>query len=333
MKAITSYGFVLIAMLIFLLSIVPCAAQVPAPIFRLFDHKSGIHFYTADENRKLEAIGAGWTYEGVAAYGLDQQTSDWTPLYVFVLPLRFGEKDKQFIGNVFNYVTSESEKLQLLQSPATPYGEGGVAASHWAFDASGITGYVASKPVPGTVPLYKLYHPPVFTDSFAKGARDCLFNCNDVLLTTSVDEKAAHLAQHGYKFVNIVGYVWPQAPTVAFKHTPKIPLDTAGKKTFNPDTDLLNRGCTRSAVGVYNCSSVAGYEACEIYRKQGKANACSTTANLKVQAAMEKLLFSLGCSRFLARPDEFICKTQKSYDLCETYVQNGHAKRCLLTKQ
>lgn len=110
---------------------------------------------------------------------------------------------------------------------------------------------------------------------------------------------------------------------------PKIAL---GKGGLDADTDLLKRGCTRPAVGSYKCPTIGGYEACETYRKSGKVQACSTSANEKVQAAMDKLLFSVGCSRFLGRPDEFLCKTQKGLDLCETYHKNGKLKKCMLAK-
>jgi hypothetical protein len=98
------------------------------------------------------------------------------------------------------------------------------------------------------------------------------------------------------------------------------------------DTVLLKRGCTRPGPGTYSCPTIAAYEACEIYRNQGVVKACATSANEKVQAAMDKLLFSVGCSRFLGRPDEFLCKTQKGLDLCETYRKNGKLKKCTLTK-
>jgi hypothetical protein len=112
----------------------------------------------------------------------------------------------------------------------------------------------------------------------------------------------------------------------------KVPQIVTGKPTRDADTDLLQRGCTRPAVGTYKCPTIGGYEACETYRKIGKVQACSTSANEKVQAAMDKLLFSVGCSRFLNRPDEFLCKTQKGLDLCETYHKNGKLKKCMAAK-
>ena len=44
-------------------------------------------------------------------------------------------------------------------------------------------------------------------------------------------------------------------------------------------------------------------------------------------------LYRLGCTRFLGRPDEFLCKTPKSFNLCEAYRRNKTAKKCLMAKQ
>jgi hypothetical protein len=100
-----------------------------------------------------------------------------------------------------------------------------------------------------------------------------------------------------------------------------------------PDRDLANRGCRRNGVGYYACPTLIGYEACEVYRKSGKAKACSTTAEVVKQQAMDKDLFSVGCNRFLGRPDEFVCKTKKAVVACEAYRQKGQAKKCLLITQ
>ena len=44
---------------------------------------------------------------------------------------------------------------------------------------------------------------------------------------------------------------------------------------------------------------------------------------------MEKELYSIGCKRFLDRPDEFRCVTQPALDACTVYLKNGQAKKCL----
>ncbi|HKP46845.1 MAG TPA: hypothetical protein VJT50_09615 [Pyrinomonadaceae bacterium] len=320
------------------------------PFYRLFAHTTGIHFYTIDVNRKQEAMGGGWSSEGVAAHILNQQAPGTVPLYVLVTNYRF-DKERTHGDAVFGYTTNEQERDTLLNSPYTSAMLGGAVygGSKWILDATGIAGYIAATPLPGTVPLYRLYHPPDFgpdeTEDHSIIAmanfshfRRCLFNAYDNLYTTNEKEKASALKLHGYKFVRIEGYVWPQPTTVSM--LPPAPPKPAGPKivpgsnpTANPDTDLLKGGCTRTGVGSYNCPTVSGYEACQAYKKNGKVQACATNADLSKQAAMDKELFSLGCTRFLGRPDEFICKTQKSFDACEVHRKNASAKRCAMAKQ
>ena len=113
----------------------------------------------------------------------------------------------------------------------------------------------------------------------------------------------------------------------------KVPPVGAGKTpSANPDTILLKQGCTRPAAGEYKCPTQASYEQCEVYRQQGRVKACSTPVNPLIQASIDKMLFNLGCNRFLGRADEFLCKTQKGLDLCNTYKNNGKLKNCILAK-
>ena len=190
----------------------------------------------------------------------------------------------------------------------------------------GIAFYVSGEQVPGTVPLYRLWLERTVVPSgqfyTPKPGEDGWY------YTTSEQEKNQALAA-GYKSPRKLGYIYssPQPPP-----PPGPKIDPSGP-TLDPDADLLRRGCTRPGPGAYDCPTIGGYEACEIYRAQGKVKGpCSTPANLKIQASMEKLLFSVGCSRFLGRPDEFLCKTQKGLDLCESYHKNGKLKKCMAAK-
>jgi hypothetical protein len=302
----------------------PSVANVATlPLYRLFAHSTGIHFYTIDETRKVVAMANGWTLEGVAAYVSDQPALGTVPLYVLVVPLSFADSaGDPMVGHTFTYTTNEQEKNNLLASPPVANRAGGTN-NRWRLDGNGIAGYVAPTKLSGTVPLYKLYHPERLEEYNSK-QKNCLFGSYDNLYTTSQKEMSEAISQHGYQFIGIAGYVWPQATSTS--STP--PISVGSAPAVNPDTDLLKRGCTRPGVGSYKCPTIAGYEACERYRKNGKVTACTTSANEKVQAAMEKLLFSVGCSRFLGRPDEFLCKTQKGKDLCETYRKNGTANEC-----
>ena len=316
----------------------PPAGVPTVPLYRLFAPSTGIHFYTTDENRKQESLGSGWNSEGIAAHILNQQAPGTVPLFVLLEKLRFDHEE----GNpIFGYTTSEQDKDQLLQNTGdtgcgyVKTGDGGV----WHLDGNGIAGYIASTQLTGTVPLYHLYHPPMFgpdeieRDNPIQMAnfrhfRRCRPSSYDAFYTINEAEKNKALSTYGYKFVRIEGYVWPQPATLdgTIKKTPKV---GPGKPVGDADTVLLKWGCTRPASGAYNCPTIAGYEACENYLTRGDVTACSTSANQKVQAAMEKELFFIGCSRFLNRPDEFRCKTQKSFDLCETYRKNGTLKKCL----
>ena len=185
--------------------------------------------------------------------------------------------------------------------------------------------YVSGKQVPGTVPLYRLWLERTVVPSgqfyTPKLGEDGWY------YTTSEQEKNQALAA-GYKHPVVLGYIFasPQPPP------PPEPKIYPSGPAFDPDADLLRRGCTRPGLGSYNCPTIGGYEACEVYRKSGKVQACSTSADKQAQAAMDKDLFSVGCSRFLGRPDEFLCKTQKGLDLCETYYKNGKLKKCMLAK-
>jgi hypothetical protein len=133
------------------------------------------------------------------------------------------------------------------------------------------------------------------------------------------------ITNHGYKFVRIEGYVWPQPTTV-------MPHLSTGSTPLNADTDLLKRGCTREGIGIYNCPTVSSYAACQSYRNGGRVKMCHTSADLGKQAAMDKDLFNLGCKHFLGRPDEYLCQTPKSFDACEGYRKSGSAKKCLMAK-
>jgi hypothetical protein len=309
------------------------------PLFRLYAPSTGVHFYTVDVNRKQEALGSGWNLESIAAHILNQQAPGTVPLYVLSEKLRFDHEE----GNpIFGYTTSEEEKNQLLQNPGVSLLEGGYVKTGgggvWHLDGNGVAGYIASTQLFGTVPLFRLYHPPVLGPEESEGDvggaiqifnrvhyRKCLPGAYDNFYTTSKDEKDKALAQFGYKFFRIEGYVWPQATTV-------IPHVGPGKPPSDPDTDLLNQGCKRSGDGVYGCSTPSNFEACESYRRNGKVKSCWFSADQKVldqQAAMDKDLFSAGCKRFLDRPDEFTCKTPKALEACYIYLKKGQVKKCM----
>ena len=209
-----------------------------------------------------------------------------------------------------------STELNELELKTDQYG--------WS-KVSGIAFYVSGKQEKGMVPLYRLFLDRTVVPS---GQFYTPKNGEDGYFYTSNETEKNNAIAAGYKYPRVIGYIYSeqQPPPERVNNVPQI---STGKPAPDPDTDLLGRGCMRPGVGSYKCPTVAGFEACESYRQQGKVTACSTSANQKVQAAMEKQLYYVGCSRFLDRPDEFRCKTQKSLDLCETYRQNGKLTKCL----
>jgi uncharacterized protein DUF5648 len=306
----------------------PVQNVASVPLFRLYHKVSGIHFYTTDPDRKLNAIANGWTPEGIQAYVFNKQVPGTVPFFSLKITV-WGANEYQ---DVFGYTASKKDRDSLLNSPplASEFcgwsDASGTPRAKWTLEGNGIAGYIASQQLPGTVPLYALYHPK---DNSEK--KYCLQSEFDNWYTTSEKEMSNAITNHGYRFVGITGYVWPQPATIAEQpKQPVIPNNTGNKPAIDPEVDLLNRGCLRNSPGSYTCPTVVGYEACQAYKNRGSAKQCSTTADLNQQAAMEKGLYSLGCSRFLGRADQFMCKTKKSFDACELYRSRGVLSKCIM---
>lgn len=342
------------AFLLFVLALSSPAQTVQSvPFYRIFTHATGIHFWTTDINRKLSAQGAGWSDEGTPFYILNQQAAGTVPLYVLTIKLNFLSRNG--IGDVFLFTTREEERTTLLNSPMVDFMLGGYThdrGGKWFPDGTGMAGYIAATQLPGTVPLYRLYHPPAFGPEenitasvvlkVAGGGtkhRYCVFSDYDALLTINEQEKANALTQHGYQYVETLGYVWPSAMAVSMqpaKNTPKLPVST--DKPINVDTVLLKAGCLRVGmnVGQYGCANLGAFNACQSYLNAGLVKGCAYTATPAAKAAqkeMDEKLFSLGCTHFLGRSEEFLCKTPASYNACVYYRDNKKlAKRCEMAK-
>lgn len=174
----------------------------------------------------------------------------------------------------------------------------------------GIEGYLSPTQVPGTVPLYRLY----------RTSHDKHF------YTTDAAEKDGAISKLNYGLENIVGYV------SAVKTPGMTPLYRAYRPTVGKTID--DHFYTIKEVEKFGAIHNYGYAdegiACYVWTSAVMLSTLSTPLE---QAAMNKELLSLGCARFLARPDEFLCKTQKSFDACEVYRKNGKAKKCLMAKQ
>lgn len=81
----------------------------------------------------------------------------------------------------------------------------------------------------------------------------------------------------------------------------------------------------------YNCSSPAGYQMCEDFRKKGTAGVTKCNASFDVeQAKIDKALFGLGCKLSLGRSRNYICYSQSAMETCEMFKKNGKARACQL---
>lgn len=305
----------------------PVANVAAVPLTRLYHKTAGIHFYTIDQNRKLDAIANGWTPEGVQAWVFNKQVPGTVPLF----SLKITVWGAGFHEDVFGYTTSVKDRDSLLHSPPLVSGvcgdtdANGNPMSKWTLEGNGIACYIASKQLPGTIPLYALYHPK------SPDKQYCLQSDYDNWYTTSEKEMSNAITNHGYQYVGITGYVWPHPTTIDDQpQQSSIPNNTGNKPSVTPEVDLLNRGCLRNSPGSYTCPTAASYEACQAYKNRGAAKQCATTADLSAQAAMEKTLYSVGCSRFLGRADQFMCKTKKSFDSCEGYRAHGVVTKCIM---
>ncbi len=123
----------------------------------------------------------------------------------------------------------------------------------------------------------------------------------------------------------------------ASKPTPK-GIDVNPTPPKPPDTVLLSNGCNRVAgtLGGYDCSTAQGYSMCLSYKSQetnGKVKTCKASFDWAAVQKVSDDLFTVGCNRFLGRPDEFLCLVQRGFDACEVYRKKGMAKRCLMAKQ
>jgi serine/threonine protein kinase len=139
-----------------------------APLYRLYNPKTGDHFYTMSIAERNNAVAAdGYTYEGIASYVFSSQVANSAPLYRLV---------STRTGDHF-YTLSATER------------DNAVAADGYTYE--GIAGYVFSTQVPKSVPLYRLYNSKT----------------GDHFYTTSASERDNAVAVDGYIYERIACYV------------------------------------------------------------------------------------------------------------------------------
>ena len=278
----------------------------------VYQGSPGFHFYTTDSSEKDGLLKyGGYADEGITGWVLRRQAPGTVALYR--LSKSIATVGGRAWGTKHFYTVSKTEADK--------------AVSAFGFKLEGIQCYVAppDKPMSGMVPLYRLYRPPT------PGPSNAFYDTGDYdhFYTTSADEKYKATQTLQYSDEGIACYIWPQATTLDDGKIAKVGV---GKPPPDFDTDLLNRGCTRSGVDAYRCPTQGGYEACESYRRKGKFKTCFFSASASeqdAQKAMEDDLFKVGCTRFLDRPDEFRCKTPKALEACYIYLKKGQAKKCM----
>jgi len=293
------------------LSLSSAYGQIPTvPLHRFTEFKNdSYHFYTADQDEAASfKTRSGWVYQGIIGhvFPASAHPSGTVPLYRLVKAQKFQTNHR--------YTLDKAEYDKAI-------------ASH-GWTGEGICCYVSSSQVAGTVALLRLYKDcKVPSDGlFGSGCEGALGGDHN-FYTTNGQEKFDFIGI-GYTFVRNEGFVWKE-PTTGAK---PVKIETGNGKSANPDTVLLNLDCTRQGIGEYRCSTPRGYETCQSYLSSGLVKACTSAANVKTQESIDKQLFALGCTRFLGRADEFICKTQNGLDLCETYRKSGMLKKCMMAK-
>jgi len=280
------------------------------PLYYLYNYSSGYHLFTDDYGVKEIAISDGsYTFIKNACYVFSTQVPGTVLLHQLkqIVLVKSGDGDPVNVPR-FLYTTSFDEYNQLKKAG-------------WS-NAQGnpkIAIYIAPSPLTGTVALYRLRHPSVYSDDlayFAPGDYDSYY-------TTDKNEMNS-LTQNGWEFVHVEGWVWP-GPTTLAEPPPPAPPESYYIQL------LSDLGCnTLEMPGKITCPK-QGYFDCDYYRKEGKIKvaACSPNFNLTDFNKAESLLVKLGCKRFLGRPGEYICESWDSGEACDAAIKTSKG---LITK-
>ncbi len=223
------------------------------------------------------------------------QTVQTVPLY----RLRYVRSDSKTGGggnqSEHFYTANKAERDSLIKDFRDGYS---------AFFDEGIEGYLFPNQVPGTVPLYRLYKDPMkhFYTTVAKekgkainkdgyrfenivgyvsavqiSGTTPLYRAyratvgkigDDHFYTIKEDEKFGAINKYGYIDDGITCYVWTSAVTLS--RAPQSAMDT----------ELFSLGCNLflGRPDEYLCNTQKSLDACEVYRKNGKAKRCAGAA-------------------------------------------------------
>jgi hypothetical protein len=243
-----------------------CGAAVAAadpvatvPLYRLYDSKNGINFYTTNKARRTQAISVGWTPIGIAGHCLPEKVPGTVPLMAVRLEqlgAPFGSSGRHVI---FAYSTDIDEIVNLQNhgwSPESTSLSSKAEPVCWVAPAR----FVVGSHLGETVPFHRLYHPP----GGASG--------DDHFYTISEDEMGSAVRDARYRYERVEAQLWASPTTVG------------GELPNRPPPIKVPGG--------------------------GAADAPA------------------GCTRFLGRADEFLCRTDDGQARCETLRQAGRVRTC-----
>jgi hypothetical protein len=186
---------------------VVAAAMSTVPLHHFYQPKFDFHFYTiSDSDVAIVKADPNWRYLGIAAHVLPESA----PQTAVLFRLR---KD-EFGGVNHLYTVSMEEANHAIDTAG------------WREE--GFAGHIATKQVPGTVPLYRLYKPCVLPDDgkFRDAAACQDATGGDVHIYTTVETDKNSALAHGYQLVRVEGYVWPAPAT--YPPVPKLKVTPTG---------------------------------------------------------------------------------------------------------
>jgi hypothetical protein len=116
-------------------------------------------------------------------------------------------------------------------------------------------------------------------------------------------------------------------------------IDTRPLKTVVRDS-LFKLGC-KGFLGRdddFICTTKTGETFCEAFKKAGEVKDCkrSEAGPKRIAPPFDQIvsngLAELGCSHFLGRPDEYLCKNREASVACDAFLKNGDVKDCKTAK-
>ena len=252
----------LFAVLALLPVIASAQGVATVPLYRLFDERNGINFYTTDKPRRTAALAAGWKSVGVAGHCLPQKVPGTVPLMA-VVAIR---PAMNMLGNaiparaIFVYSTDIDEVTHLQQQGWSPESTTTIAGAQpvcWVAPGRMVVG----QNFPGTVPLHRLAHPaqgPAFEDHF---------------YTISEDEMSFAVRKGAYTYEKVEAHLWAGPATVSgfegSQAAPKIRVPGGGASNTP-----RGRATRRHGRGSSCSRAPDAMAACEELRKAGKAKTC-----------------------------------------------------------